>query len=319
MVELLLAGVIAAFVLGGITTSLSQIGKARSIVKTRYDAFLRADSALNALRRDVASVIRTDDLFYTRLLLIDDTFKVGKETFDRDELLVFNNRMRPVRAISYNGEGSEYETHFRVADDEDGPVLWQRRDAIPDEYPQGGGIATPLVEGIISLSIEAYDGLAWYNDWDSDIDGLPWAVRITITSSGNRNADDVYSELTPRAVLRTVVAIDRVLIPKDWFAEDEAEDEATEDGEEMVDENGNPIDGENPDGANPDGAGGAGGEDGEGRGGRPGRGGGRGGEGGGRGGGGEGPRPPQGIDVPDGGTVTGTGNGQPVYHPGGGG
>jgi hypothetical protein len=84
--------------------------------------------------------------------------------------------------------------------------------------------------------IEAYDGRAWYNTWDSDMEGLPVAVRITITSSGHRGPDDVYE--APRAMLRTVVPIDRVLIPKDLLKVPEEEEEETPEdaAEEMLDE-----------------------------------------------------------------------------------
>ena len=97
----------------------------------------------------------------------------------------------------------EFETQYRIEEDELGSVLWQRRDAVPDEFPRGGGIATPRVEGVISLGIEAYDGNTWYDQWDSDIDGLPWALRVTVMASGHRADESPYD--APTAILRTVV------------------------------------------------------------------------------------------------------------------
>lgn len=237
LVELLLAGVVAAFVLGSITMTLSQLGRAKNSSKVRFDAHLRADAALNAMRRDIISVTRTDDLFYTRLLIIDDSVRLRDEQLDRDEILVFNTRLRPLHDIDFNGEGFEYETQFRVADDELGPVLWQRRDPMPDEFSLGGGVATPLVEGVLSLQLAAYSvrDQAWYDSWDSDLDGLPDAVSITVIASGHRGEDDVYT--APRALLRTIVPIDRVLMPKDLFKspEEEAQEDAAAE-EEMTDE-----------------------------------------------------------------------------------
>jgi prepilin-type N-terminal cleavage/methylation domain-containing protein len=213
LVELLIAGVITAFVLGSVSMSLGQLGRAKNTSKLRFDAHIRADSALNELRKNIASLTRTDDLFYTRFLLINDDIRAGGEYLDRDELLVFNTRVRPLRNIEFSGEGFEYETQYRIDEDDGGPILWVRHDAMPDEYPAGGGMAIPAVEGLIGLSIQAYDGLAWYEEWDSDLDGLPIAVRIQVTASGHRGADDVYD--APRAILRTLVSIDRALSPKD--------------------------------------------------------------------------------------------------------
>src|SRR5262245_39594829 len=68
LVEMLVAGVITAFILGSVSLSLQQVGRAKNTSKMRYDAHMRADAALTALRRDIASIVRSDDLFYSRFL-----------------------------------------------------------------------------------------------------------------------------------------------------------------------------------------------------------------------------------------------------------
>ncbi|MBT8483983.1 MAG: prepilin-type N-terminal cleavage/methylation domain-containing protein, partial [Phycisphaerae bacterium] len=187
LVEVMVAALITILVLGSISLSLARIGRAKSTSKERLDTYLRADAALAALRREVVSVMRADDLFVTRFLLYDDAISTPLGDMDRDELLVFNTRLRPVRNTdNFSGEGIEYETQVRVEEDDAGSVLWQRRDRVPDEYPLGGGKATPLVDGIVGLMIEAYDGRQWSGRWDSDEQGLPHAVRIMVTASGHR-------------------------------------------------------------------------------------------------------------------------------------
>ena len=62
-----------------------------------------------------------------------------------------------MRDIDFNGEGMEYETQYRIEEDDAGPALWVRHDAMPDEYPLGGGVVSPAVEGIVAMMIEAYD------------------------------------------------------------------------------------------------------------------------------------------------------------------
>lgn len=213
IVELMLAGVIAAMVLGALTISMSQIIQSKNISHERLDAHVRADLALRNLRRDLISTLRRDDLFFTRLLIKDDALNTPVGELDRDQLLVFNHRLRASREIDYNGEGVEYETAYRIDNDEWGPVLWQRRDALPDQYPNAGGVVSPIAEGVVSLSLEAWDGDQWLEDWDSDFDGLPQAIRVTIQASGHLAGTSEFD--APIATLRTIVPLDRTPIPDD--------------------------------------------------------------------------------------------------------
>lgn len=223
LVEVMVALIITAFVLGAIFLSLGQMTKARAASRERMIAHVRADTALNALRRDLVSVIRSDDLFWTRLRITDSIGQAAFGRVDRDELLLFNTRLRPIRESRDYGEGIEYETQYRVVDEPGGPVLWQRRDAIPDEYPDGGGVVLPVVEGVAGVNFEAFDGESWLNTWESDFSGLPYAVRITVTVPVTDSAYD------RPVVLRTVVSIDRVLPPFDTGLLEET-DEASDTG-----------------------------------------------------------------------------------------
>jgi hypothetical protein len=167
-------------------------------------------------------VLRRDDLFDTRLRIIDNTARFDGREVGRDELLVFNTSLRANKEIDFNGEGVEYETQYRIDDDEFGVVLWKRRDPILDDNPVGGGIATPLGEGVVSLLLEAYDGDNWVPQWDSDEFGIPEAIRITIAATGMLDGDDLYP---PFVLLRTVVALDRIMQPADLYEVVEEDDE----------------------------------------------------------------------------------------------
>jgi hypothetical protein len=139
----------------------------------------------------------------------------------RDEVLVFNGRLEPLGEIDYNGEGGEYETQYRIDEDDYGVALWQRRDAVPDEWPDGGGVATPLAEGLVSLEIRAYDGQEWYDEWDSDLDGLPWGFQISVTAIGTEDGSLDDADPATMATLRTHVAVDRIVPP--WVEPEEEE------------------------------------------------------------------------------------------------
>ncbi|MBC02361.1 MAG: hypothetical protein CMJ34_03520 [Phycisphaerae bacterium] len=226
LVELLLAGMIAAMVLVTVVVTLSQIGRAREVSRARLLAHLRADAALDAIRGDLTSVLRDADLFHSRVLLYDGSSIVvaDGERIDvgRDEVLVFNTRLQPLGEIDYNGEGGEYETQFRIDEDQFGVALWERRDPVPDDWPDGGGVATPIAEGVIGIDIMAYDGQDWFEEWDSDVDGLPWGFRVEVISLGNPRGD--LEEIDPKTlvVLRTHVSIDRIIPP---YVEPDEEDE----------------------------------------------------------------------------------------------
>lgn len=217
LIEVIIAAVVTAFLLGSMAMSISGLGRSKSTSKQRLDAYLRADAALTSLRREIIALIRTDDLFYTRFHLIDDSVNAGPDVghLDRDELLIYNNRLASNHDIDFQGEGSEYETQLRVEDDDFGPALWQRRDPVPEEFPFGGGMVIPVAEGVIALNIEVFDGNLWNDDWESDDWGIPHAVRLTVTASGHRGPDDIYT--APWATLRTVVPIDRSMMSQDMF------------------------------------------------------------------------------------------------------
>ena len=212
LIELMVAGMMAAIVIGGITTALSQLGSAKAISRQRLEAFSRCDTAIRTLRRDIITTLRRGDLFDTRVLITDATSKFQGSNVDNDEMLVFDGSLRANKEIDLNGEGMEYETQFRIEQNEVSSALWKRRDAILDDNPIGGGMATPIANGIIALQIEAFDGLTWLPQWDSDSQGIPHALRITLSATGMEFASE---DSTAKVTLRTVVPLDRYQSPDD--------------------------------------------------------------------------------------------------------
>lgn len=212
LIELTVAGVMATIVLGGITTALSQLGSAKSVSRQRLEAFSRCDTALRTLRKDIITTLRRGDLFETRLLISDGTNRFQGVTMDQDELLVFDGTLRANKEIDFNGEGIEYETQFRIEPSDISNALWKRRDAILDDNPVGGGMVIPIADGIIGLQIEAFDGDTWLPQWDSDILGIPEALRITVSSTGMLRPDERHA---PKVTLRTIVPLDRFRSPDD--------------------------------------------------------------------------------------------------------
>ena len=214
IIELVVAIMITAIISGAVASSLSQLGKARDISRIRMTASRRASDALENIRRDVQSTVRSDDLFDTRLRLAPEVARTPIGEVDRDQMLLFATRLRPIRSIEYSGEGNEYETQYRIEEDRDGPALWRRRDAVPDEFEDAGGIAEPIGDGVVALRFEAFDGESWVQVWDSDVDGLPISIRATVTASGARPGEDAFLDARSLSVMRTEIPIDRVIKPK---------------------------------------------------------------------------------------------------------
>jgi type II secretory pathway pseudopilin PulG len=292
VVELIVALVIAGIVATAITTSLSRLGRARDVARVRMTASRRATDALEHIRRDVQSTLRSDDLFFTRFRLAPEAVSSPIGELDRDQMLLFNERLRSIRPLSYSGEGQEYETQYRIEIDADGASLGRRRDPVPDRHEDAGGLAEPIGDGVVALRFEAYDGAAWRQDWDSDVDGLPLSVRATVTASGERIGEEMLTDGSALVTLRTEIPLDRAPAPKK-----DPEEETPADGTEDSAAGGAGAAGGAAGGvpagvggdAGPDGGGGGGGRGGRGMGnpnygGRGGPGG-RGGQGGGRGGG----------------------------------
>jgi type II secretion system protein J len=209
VIELVIAIAVGAIVVVTIGSVLSRVSQTRDVARTQLDAVSRANAALDALRTDLVSVVRDEDLYNTRVLLLDGTGYSPIGPADRDEVLVYNNRLRPMKRDDYQGEGGEYESQYRL-DAVDG-VLWMRRDAVPDQNGEGGGMAIPVVDGVVAVSIEAYDGEAWYPDWDSDEMGLPWALRVSVTAVGGDLENPSASR--PMVTLRTQIPLDRIVPP----------------------------------------------------------------------------------------------------------
>ena len=237
LVELVVAGIAGLLVVAAVTSALFQSARARSTTKSRLVAYARANSALDMVRSEIASTMRRSDLFETRVLLYDDVTPSALGELNRDELLLFTVSLRAIRPIEYEGEGQEYESQFRIGDDQSGTALWQRRDAVLDEWCDAGGIASPVANGIVELEIQAYDGESWFDEWDSDLDGLPWALRITVTASGNELGEDPLGEGVPMVTLRTQIAIDRIIPPPPPEEDEEDGEEEGIEGESEDEEN----------------------------------------------------------------------------------
>jgi len=214
LAELIVSAVILTMVVGATTIAVSQIMRSRDKATASGEAFSRAQLAAQRIATDAGSALRDADLNYGKVTIT----RGGPAGKTAQGLLIFAHQNRPVRGGGEAGvpadspESDEYEVQFRL---EPAPAmkgsaislftLWRRADPVPDDYFDGGGIAAPVVDGLTSLTIDAYDGTSWKPDWDSDVDGYPHALRIVVSASDDNGKRT--------ATARRVVAFDRTPVP----------------------------------------------------------------------------------------------------------
>lgn len=214
LVELIVASVIITLIAGATTLVIVRAVKTRSASAARQEAMSRAMTAVELISRDVRQVVREHEP--TRVLFRVTTAgppssPAGLSAGASDQVLMLVNSLRPVRALTDQPESPIHEVQYalRPVPNADTQSLWKRADPLPDETLDSGGVATPLVDGVVALRIEATDEAGvWRTDWDSDFDGYPHAVRISVIASGGAGSTET------RATARTVVALDRTPLPK---------------------------------------------------------------------------------------------------------
>lgn len=204
LVEIVVALVVGLIVVGATTVSLSQLSKAKARSTARQEAFARAGSAVSRIAADARNVARENEMLFTRVAILPG----GDGSAQSDSVLLWCRTLAPVRGLSDFPEGADAEVQYRVLPMLDGSgrnALWRRADAPPDRTIDAGGVAEQVVPGIVSLSAQASDGTSWFDVWDSDTDGYPHALRVTLVAL----ADDGKTT----AVARQVISLDRTPLP----------------------------------------------------------------------------------------------------------
>ena len=204
LLELIIAIVMIAILVASTTTAISAAIRARDRGGARAEASSRARVAASVIAAERASTLRASDLTEARIAIL----RSGPAGRGQDGILLFAHIRSPIRSLSPQPEGDECESQFRLEPSLAHAglfTLWNRRQPVPDDYPEAGGVASPLVDGLTSLRFEAFNGASWLDTWDSDTDGFPHAVRLTLQA-----ADDTGKTII---TARRVVAFDRVPIP----------------------------------------------------------------------------------------------------------
>jgi type II secretory pathway pseudopilin PulG len=117
---------------------------------------------------------------------------------------------------------------------------WAIEQAQTQQLQTSGQIIAPEV---VAISFSYFDGLQWVTSWDSNSQGLPWAVQITIAMQHSRFARE--APITPGTPLATLITLPKtetgletystlVVIPGVQLLKTPAEQSTTTDGTESA-------------------------------------------------------------------------------------
>lgn len=222
LVELIVSTIMLSVIVGATTLVVFQSLRSRDAARAGGEAFSRAQIAAGRIVADAQNALRDTDLLKGKVQVTAGG--VGGTS----GLLLLTHQQRPVRTGYEVPEGEEYEVQYRL---EPATIraasansrlaqysLWRRADPNLDDTVDGGGVAAAVVDGVTTLTVEAYDGQKWLTAWDSDADGYPFALRVTVSA-----CDEAGKRVS---TARRVVAIDRTPLPLP--APEEETDSATD-------------------------------------------------------------------------------------------
>jgi prepilin-type N-terminal cleavage/methylation domain-containing protein len=206
LIEIVISSALMALILVSAYLCLSACIKGRNIVEPRADIFQNARVTMALLTADLraACPLPGDSPFLGMQRML------GKVEADNLDFATHNyTPSRPRESdfceVSYYVEPNPQSGHFS---------LWRRRNPTLAPDPLSGGSKEEIADDILGVRFEYSDGLDWYDNWgevkgkakaensqsqESNLDGLPEAVRITLMLDSNPS-----SKIDPQTGKRTI-------------------------------------------------------------------------------------------------------------------
>jgi hypothetical protein len=202
LVEVLLAATISALLVMTVVSTTRSLTVSRDKIESRSSRRIEARNGLEAIVAAMRNV-RRDGAGKDPVVI---GHHGGQGQNDRINLLVIDDR----RSRSDGEESDQYEMTFYLWKPEGVafPSLMCRKDHALDDYPERGGLATVVAEGIVGLTFEYYDGEEWREEWSDQETKPPREVRVTLTAvETDRKETNLPVRLEPM-VLSTAVVIE---------------------------------------------------------------------------------------------------------------
>ena len=162
LIELILSASLSSMVLVAAYLLLNAGSQTQRLIESRIDGMQGGRIAMDLMMADLRAAVPLSAQFD----FIGMNRELGDSTLISADNLDFATQNYTPK---FPGEGPFCEvSYFLNGPDEQGEyALWRRRDSTPDEEPLSGGILEEIVGGVVSMSIQYYDGFTWYDDWGS--------------------------------------------------------------------------------------------------------------------------------------------------------
>ncbi len=226
LIEIVISSALMALILVSAYLCLSACIRGRNIVEPRADIFQNARVTMALLTADLrgACPLPGDSPF----LGMQRT--IGEVEADNLDFATHNYTPRRAREgdfceVSYYVEQNPQSGHLS---------LWRRRNPTLAPDPLSGGSKEEIAGDILGVRFEYSDGVDWYDNWgeiagkakaensqreQSNLDGLPEAVRITLMLDSNPNSktDSKTGKRTlkPPLVFQTVACLNLAAAAQD--------------------------------------------------------------------------------------------------------
>jgi general secretion pathway protein J len=198
IIEVMVAVAVFSMVSITIWTATSQTARTRDIVTAVHDRHHQARTALEMIKRDLASAFLSRHVGQNEPS--HETVFLGQDHGDEDRLdfASFTHQRRYFNAK----ESDQCEVGYFIADDKEirgRRNLIRRESPILDLDPLEGGQYLTLVEDVAAFDLSYFDleMNEWKDNWDTtdetaDQDLLPYQIRIKLVLYDRRGQEAVY-------------------------------------------------------------------------------------------------------------------------------
>ena len=189
LIELMVAGMIAALIIGAAWSITGQVASARQRLDLRSAHFAAADAALHAVESALRQTFRNPNPEASPAITfvgLDDVYD-GRPA---DRLRFWRVSDERVRDGYPESDVHEVEFYLEPIDDESPyPALLRRTDPTRNELPDEGGVVELIAENVIAMDLTYFDGEVWTDDWPDYLETWPQIVRLRLSVAFDLEVD----------------------------------------------------------------------------------------------------------------------------------
>lgn len=176
LVELLVAATVAVMIATAAVMMLTGVSSARQRVDRQREIQQQARTAVAAVASALRNAHRPIDRDEALLEGLDDW--MGE--LPRDRVRLWSVSRRTIRAGQPESDVREVELFVLDPQTGESPALMRRVDPTRNVEPDGGGVLERVADDVVGLNLSYHDGVQWRDQWTSETDGWPVAVKVEL-------------------------------------------------------------------------------------------------------------------------------------------